>query len=136
MLNKPLQLFVFLVSAAANIAYGPAAALAQDGIERVELRRAGLTGVAGTEVITATLEAQPGARVPQHIHHGDEFLYVLQGGSIQAPGKEPMRLEAGATLHFPREVSPGGFTVTGDMAIKVLTVHIVDVGKPLMHLVE
>ena len=109
---------------------------AQGAINRVELRKADLTGVSGTEVIMATLEVPPGATVPRHFHHGDEFLYVLEGGSFQAPGQDPVTFNPGASLHFPREVPHGGFTVIGDKTIKVLTLHIVDKGKPLVEAVK
>jgi quercetin dioxygenase-like cupin family protein len=111
-------------------------ATAQDGVTRNELRRADLTGSDTLEVIVTELEAAPGAVMPRHIHHGDEFLYVLQGGSVQAPGQEPMHMEAGQTMHFPREVPHGGFTVIGDTPIRVLTIHIVDKDKPLVELVD
>ena len=109
---------------------------AQGPIERVELRKHDLTGTSGTEVVMATLEIQPGGVIPRHIHPGDEFLYVLEGGSFQAPGQDPVTFEAGTSLHFPRELPHGGFTVVGDKALKVLTVHIVDKGKPLSELVN
>jgi len=109
---------------------------AQGGTNRVELRKADLTGTGGTEVIMATLEIEPGGMVPRHFHHGDEFLYVLEGGAFQAPGQDPASFPAGATLHFPREAPHGGFTVIGDTALKVLTVHVVDKGKPLVELVQ
>lgn len=119
---------IFLVT----IIFGTFEINALDGLERTELRRADLTGAEGTEVITSILEAQPGAGIPRHTHHGDEFLYVLEGGSIQVPGKPPMHLKAGETLHFPRGLAHGGFTVVGDKPLKALTVHIVDKGKPFM----
>jgi quercetin dioxygenase-like cupin family protein len=109
---------------------------AQEGMSRVELRRTDLTGSDTTEVIMSRIEAAPGASMPRHIHHGDEFLYVIVGGTIQAPGGEPIALRAGDALHFPREVPHGGFTVIGEDTLEVLTVHVVDKGKPLMELVE
>ncbi len=109
---------------------------AQGGIIRVELRKADLTGQSGTEVIMATLDVQPGGTVPRHFHNGDEFLYVLEGGSFQAPGQDTVTFDTGASLHFPREVPHGGFTVVGDKALKILTVHVVDKGKPLVEPVK
>jgi quercetin dioxygenase-like cupin family protein len=105
---------------------------AQGGANRVELRKADLTGVSGTEVIMATLEIPPGATVPRHFHYGDEFLYVLEGGSFQAPGQDPVSFDSGTSLHFAREALHGGFTVIGEKTLKVLTVHVVDKGKPLV----
>ena len=93
-----------------------------------------MTGIGGTEVVMATLEIPPRAAVPRHFHNGDEFLYVLEGEVIQAPGQDPATFNAGMSLRFPREAPPGGFTVIGDKNLKVLTVHVVDKGKPLVEL--
>jgi quercetin dioxygenase-like cupin family protein len=109
---------------------------AQEGITRTELRRTDLTGSDTLEVVMTSLEAAPGAVMPRHLHHGDEVLYVLDGGTVQAPGEAPMHLEPGATLHFPRAVPHGGFTVIGDATLRVITMHIVDKGKPMTELVE
>lgn len=128
--------FMPLVCVVAVCAGGLAQALAQSGVTRTELGRVMLTGSKTTQVITATLVAAPGAAIPRHTHHGDEFLYVLEGGTIQAPGKEPVELKSGDTLHFPRAMPHGGFTVVGDEPIKVLTVHVVDKDKPLVERVE
>ncbi len=114
---------------------GPAA-LAEEGIERRELRRSDLTGSNGIEIILAELRLQPGARMPRHFHHGDEFLYVLQGGSIRVPGPKEITFKAGDTAHFPRGQIHGGFTVAGETALVVITTHIVDKGKPLMEIAE
>jgi quercetin dioxygenase-like cupin family protein len=131
--------FTLRVLAAACIALVLLAALplgAQEGITRTELRRTDLTGSDTLEIVMTSLEAAPGAVMPRHVHHGDEVLYVLDGGTVQAPGEAPMRLEPGATLHFPRAVPHGGFTVIGDATIRVITVHVVDKGKPMTELVE
>ncbi len=103
----------------------------QQGIKRTPLVKADLTGVAGTEVIMTLVEAQPGAAFPSHIHHGDEFSYVIEGtlsGEIQ--GKAPFTVKAGEPLHVERELVHSG-KVVGDTPVKLLTVHIVDKGKPL-----
>ena len=117
-------------------AFGVQALHAQEGTTRTELRRIDVSGASGLEAIMATLELQPGAKVPRHFHHGDELLYVLEGGSFQAPGQDPVTLPAGASLQFLREVPHGGFAIVGDKPLKVLTVHIVDKGKPPAVLVK
>ena len=60
-----------------------------------------------------------------------EAAYVVQGASVQSPGKDPMPLPTGATLLNLRDVKHGGFKVVGDTSLKLFTVHIVDKGKPL-----
>lgn len=102
-----------------------------DSPQRVELKRADLSGAPGMEVITSTAEYKPGDTLDLHFHHGLEALYVVQGARVQAPGKEPNALPTGASLINPRDIRHGGFTVVGDTSLKLFTVHIVDKGKPL-----
>lgn len=106
---------------------GPALA---GGVEREELRRDDLTGAEGTEVIVARLTILPGGVVPKHTHNGDEFLYVLEGGTLDAGGKA-VEFRTGMSVHFPRGLVHGGLKNETGAPITVLTTHIVDKGKPL-----
>jgi len=102
-----------------------------DSPQRVELKRADLSGAPGMEVITSTAEYKPGETVALHFHHGIEALYVVQGARVQVPGKDPMTLPTGGSLLNLRDVKHAGFTVVGDTSLKLFTVHVVDKGKPL-----
>lgn len=98
--------------------------------QRVELQ--GPNGIpTGMEVIASVAEYKPGEGIDQHLHHGIEALYVVQGAQIQVAGKEPQTLPTGASLMNLRMVQHGGFKVVGDTSLKLYTVHIVDKGKPL-----
>ena len=90
-----------------------------------------MSGAPGMEVVTSLVELRPGELPPRHIHHGVETVYVLQGASVEAPGQPPRLLATGSTVVALREVPHGGFTVVGDTALKLLTTHVVDKGKPL-----
>ncbi len=83
------------------------------------------------EVITSIVEYKPGESAPRHFHHGVEIAYIIEGAMIQLPGKEPTRMEAGAVNQNLRDAMHGGYKVVGDQNLKILTVHIVDKGKPL-----
>ena len=102
-----------------------------DSRQRVEQKRADLSGAPGMEVIASTAEYKNGDAIDLHIHHGIEAAYVVQGGMVQVPGKDPMPLPTGASLLNLRDVKHGGFKVVGDTPLKLFTVHIVDKGKPL-----
>ena len=102
-----------------------------DSPQRVERKRVDLSGAPGMEVIASTAEYKPGDTIDVHTHHGVEAAYVLQGASIQVPGKDPMTLATGTTLVNLRDVKHAGFKVVGDTSLKLFTVHIVDKGKPL-----
>ena len=104
---------------------------AQTAPERKELKRVDLDGVPGMEVITSITEYQPGDLLPAHLHHGVESLYVVQGAMIQLPGKPAAMLPTGTALTNLRDVMHGGFTIVGETSLKLLTVHVVDKGKPL-----
>ncbi|MEJ8848545.1 cupin domain-containing protein [Variovorax rhizosphaerae] len=96
-----------------------------------ELARADLSGAPDMEVITSRIEWKPGESVSRHIHPGIETGVVLQGAMIQPPGKEPVMFPTGAPLMNLRGVAHGGFAVVGDTSLILLTVHIVDKGKPV-----
>jgi quercetin dioxygenase-like cupin family protein len=99
--------------------------------ERTELKRGDLDGVNGMEIIVATTEYKPGTFVRRHIHHGNEAFYVLEGAMIEPLGSPPRMVQTGAANIYPRDLPHAGFKVVGDKPLKLLTVHIVDKGKPL-----
>jgi hypothetical protein len=107
-----------------------------DSPQRIEQKRADLTGAPGMEVIASTGEYKTGESIELHVHHGIEAAYVVQGTSVQVPGKDPMMLPTGATLLNLRDVKHGGFKVVGDTPLKLFTVHVVDKGKPLYDYVK
>ena len=102
-----------------------------DSRQRVEQKRADLSGAPGMEVIASIGEYKNGETIDLHIHHGIEAAYVVQGSTVQIPGKDPMPLPTGASLLNLRDVKHGGFKVVSDTPLKLFTVHIVDKGKPL-----
>jgi quercetin dioxygenase-like cupin family protein len=102
-----------------------------DSPQRVEHRRADLSGAPGMEVIASTAEYQKGDSVMLHIHHGVEAAYVVQGATIQVPGKDPVTLVTGTSVLNLRDAPHAGWVVVSDTPLKLFTVHIVDKGKPL-----
>jgi quercetin dioxygenase-like cupin family protein len=97
---------------------------------RIELKRGDLTGTS-MEIIIAVLEVPPGSSIEQHTHPGEEAVYVLDGASLQFPdGKELSRPPGQAGINV-RDVPHAGYKVVGDKPLRLLTVHIVDKGKPM-----
>jgi quercetin dioxygenase-like cupin family protein len=97
---------------------------------RTELKRGDLTGT-NMEVIISVLEVPPGSSIDKHTHPGEEAVYVLDGTTLQFPdGKEVSRPTGQAGINV-RDVPHAGYTVVGDKPLKLLTVHIVDKGKPM-----
>ncbi|HEY0724108.1 MAG TPA: cupin domain-containing protein [Pyrinomonadaceae bacterium] len=114
-----------------GVVTGLVAQTSSDSPQRVEQKRTDLSGAPGMEVIASVAEYKPGDSIGLHSHHGVEAAYVLQGASVQLPGKDPMALATGATVLNLRDVKHGGYKVVGDTSLKLFTVHIVDKGKPL-----
>ena len=115
----------------AGVVTGLVAQTSSDSPQRVEQKRSDLSGARGMEVIASVAEYKPGDSIGLHSHHGVEAAYVLQGASVQVPGKDPMALATGATVLNLRDVKHGGYKIVGDTSLKLFTVHIVDKSKPL-----
>ncbi|MCJ2037059.1 cupin domain-containing protein [Methylobacterium sp. J-068] len=128
-----LRRFAILGLAVACAASGIAAAgaAAAQEIRRTELGRAPVSGDDTREIIMQLVEFPPGATSPRHVHNGEESFYVIEGGTVQVPGKEPRERPAGERGINPRGLAHAGYTVVGDRTIKILSVYVVDKGKPL-----
>lgn len=106
-------------------------AAAQTSGTRTELSRVDLAGAPGMEVVTSIAEYKKGEEVVRHFHHGLETGYVIQGTTVQVPGKEPTQIPTGRPIFNLRDVVHAGYVVVGETSLKLFTVHIVDKGKPL-----
>ncbi len=100
-------------------------------VKRAELDRATVTGREDLEIITQLVEFPPGSVSPRHVHHGEETFFVLEGGTVQEAGRPPRERVPGEHGVIPRGVHHSGYTVIGHRTIKVLSVYVVDRGKPL-----
>ena len=124
------------ISALALIVVNSVSVFAQDSAARKELRRVDLSGAPGMEVVLSLSEYKPGDELPAHFHHGIEAGYVVEGGMVEVPGKPAFALPTGAPIMNLRDVAHGGFKIVGEKTIKLITVHIVDKGKPLYDTVK
>jgi quercetin dioxygenase-like cupin family protein len=122
---------IAILSVCALLASVRADTMPSDLPQRQELKRGDLTSSQDVEVITSVSEIRKGESIPRHYHHGIETGYVLQGTMVQLPGQGPTMLQAGTAFMYLRDVPHGPITVVGDQPLKVVTVHIVDKGKPL-----
>ena len=102
-----------------------------DSPQRIEQKRADLSGAPNMEVIESIAEYKKGERVELHLHHGLEAAYVVQGTMIQPDGKDPVMQSTGTSLLNLRDAKHGGYRIVGDTPLKLFTVHIVDKGAPL-----
>ena len=97
---------------------------------RTVLKQADLTGT-NMEIIIAVLEVPPGTSIERHTHPGEEAVYVLEGATLQMPDGTEVARPAGQGGVNVRDVPHAGYKVVGDKTLKLLTVHIVDKGKPM-----
>jgi quercetin dioxygenase-like cupin family protein len=105
-------------------------AQAQDPPQRKEIKRTDLTGT-NMEVILSVAEYKPGDFIARHIHHGVEAFYVIQGATVQTPDGKQIKLGTGMGSMNLRDVPHAGFKVVGDTSLKIVSVHVVDKGRPL-----
>jgi quercetin dioxygenase-like cupin family protein len=104
---------------------------AQAQTNRQELKRADLTGT-NMEIIISVVDVPPGNTLPRHTHHGEEAVYVLDRATLALPDGKEISFPTGAANINIRDVPHAGFKIAGDKILKMLTVHIVDKGKPLI----
>jgi quercetin dioxygenase-like cupin family protein len=105
------------------------------GITRDELKRADLTGK-DMDVMVTVVTVPPGENLPKHIHPGEEVVYVLDGATRELQDGSQRQFPTGAATINTRDVPHAGFKVAGNKALKMLTVHIVDKGKPVTEVVK
>ena len=99
--------------------------------KRTELTKGDLTGT-NMEIIVGTVEVPPGASGVLHTHPGEEAYHVIDGATAVLPHAKPLTFEPGMAKISVRDVPHGAFKVAGDKTLTLLTVHIVDKGKPMM----
>ena len=121
--------YAILVTFTGFILVGSTIAFAQSS-KGTGLTKGDLTGK-DMDIIVSIIEVPPGASGVLHTHPGEEAYYVIEGASILRPDGTPLTLEPGLAKINVRDVPHGAFTVTGDKTLKLLTVHIVDKGKPM-----
>ena len=126
-----LKLAVALLGGIALGAVATHGLTAATEMKRDVLQHSDLTGSSTTEVYMSVIEAPPGASFAPHIHHGDEFTYVMEGAvDLDLAGQGTKSVKAGDSIHVMRDEVHGGKLV-GSAPAKLLAVHIVDKGKPL-----
>jgi quercetin dioxygenase-like cupin family protein len=102
------------------------------GLKSTPLVRTDVAGVEGKEVLMAVFELEPGASIPRHFHHGQEFVYILEGtGSTDVEGQTTAHVKAGDHLYRPFRV-PHDFKNTSSTPLRTVSILVVDKGKPLV----
>jgi quercetin dioxygenase-like cupin family protein len=107
------------------------AAPQQPSIKRTILQRQDDPASPKYEAIMGISEIPPGGTSGRHRHPGIELSYVLEGSvELTQQGKSPVTVKAGE----PTMNTPGGIhtaTNRGTIPVRILTVYVVEKGKPL-----
>ena len=95
---------------------------AQEGIKRTELGTMdSVKGIA--EIAKSTCSGR-------HTHPGIETSYILEGEvTLKIDGQPDQHLKAGDPVQIPAGIGHDG--CAGNSGVKVLTVHVIEKGKPL-----
>jgi len=103
----------------------------QPSIKRTILQRQDDPASPKYEAVMAISEIPPGGTSGKHRHPGIELAYVLSGAvELVHEGKPPMIVKAGeATMNTLGGIHTA--TNRGTVPVKILTVYIVEKGKPL-----
>lgn len=106
-------------------------ALAQtSAIRRTVVQKADVS-VPGREAVVARVELDAGATAGRHSHPGDEIGYVLEGESeLRVDGEDPRRIKAGESFVIPAGTVHDALN-TGKSTLKLVSVFVVEKGKPL-----
>jgi len=103
----------------------------QPGIKRTILQRQDDPGSPKYEAVMGISEIPPGGTSGKHRHPGIELAYVLEGAvELVHEGKPPVTVKAGeATMNTLGGIHTA--TNRGTVPVKILTVYIVEKGKPM-----
>jgi len=91
--------------------------------------------VKGTEVVVSHVEIPPNTTLPKHWHHGEEFIYVLEGTAIMwVKGKKDMPIKKGDIFKVPLKKVHTGTAGKDGGTFLVFRVH--EQGNPVRLLAE
>ena len=101
------------------------------GFQRAMLLTAPISASAQYEATIGTVTVPPGAASPKHSHPGDEIGVMLEGESVvEIEGAAPLKVAAGHAFHIPAGKAHVAKS-TGAVPAKVVSIWIVEKGKPL-----
>jgi quercetin dioxygenase-like cupin family protein len=117
------SLTVAVVFALALVAQNP-------GIQRTVLQRKDIS-MPGREAVVAKVEVAPGVFAGRHTHTGEEIAYILEGqGEILIEGQPAQPVKPGDTFIVPSGAKHDAHN-TGNTPLRMVSVYLVEKGKPL-----
>jgi quercetin dioxygenase-like cupin family protein len=115
------------------LAFMPCAVAQDSPIKRTELHRSDLADVVGKEAVIYVADVMPGAVGGRHTHHGDEYVYVLEGTLVVTPdGHAPITLRKGDVAHIaPKDGIHAAKNGSSSEPARALVFIVAEKGKPL-----
>jgi len=105
------------------------------GLWRTDLQRQDLS-IPGREVVQSRVDIGPEAPPVKHTHPGEEIIYVLEGSlEYQIEGHPAKTFNAGDALTVPAGTVHSVKNAGSGNAAELAT-YVVEMGKPLLTLVE
>ncbi len=127
---------VFAVGVGAGV-LGAGALFAQPaGFQRILYLTAPIAASGQYEATIGTVIVPPGAASPKHSHPGDEIGVMLEGESVvEIDGSAPAKFGVGQAFHIPAGKAHVARS-TGSVPAKVVSIWIVEKGKPMQEIVK
>lgn len=106
------------------------------GFQRTMYLTAPISASASYEATIGSVTVPPGAASPKHNHPGDEIGVMLEGESVvEIEGAAPLKVGPGQAFHIPAGKAHIAKS-TGSVPAKVISIWIVEKGKPLQAIVK
>jgi len=116
------------ISAKATVAQQP-------GIKRTVLQQHDLSSP-GREAVHVRIDFELGASFPNHVHTGEEVIYVIGGFlKYQVARQASVTLKAGDLLFMPADTVHSAKNI-GNAGAAELATYVVEKGKPLVVIVK
>jgi quercetin dioxygenase-like cupin family protein len=106
------------------------------GFQRILHLTAPIAASGQYEATIGTVIVPPGAASPKHSHPGDEIGVMLEGESeVQIGDAPPVKYAVGQAFHIPAGKAHIARS-TGTVPAKVVSIWIVEKGKPMQEIVK
>lgn len=127
-----------LMAGLASVAAMPASGQELEGTVITPLMSKPFGDIDGKEGLVITVEYEPGASTPKHLHEAHVFVYMLEGSiNMQVEGGELVTLTPGEMFYeLPTDVHLVSENASDTESAKFLVFLVKDEGKPPVIMIE
>ncbi len=92
-----------------------------------------IKGMPDTEANIVVFDIDPGWKTEHHIHPGQLFVYILEGGlRLEIDGRDPVEYSAGEAFYEEPNLGMVGSNVSATERAKFVVFQFGETGQPLM----